>query len=410
MIRANVIDQMVQIDGITFSSGIRVSGSTVQTYYSSTGEFYPDRGITGMETVLEPWVTASDSDGINEGGQAITSVTWYVGAPLDDGSNKITSTTEGYVISGDTLSITKNIPSDSPEEIFAVFYFTDARTSKNIMCTESVKLSTVLFTSSNYKMSIDNGKVVNVSPLKLAKDGTEATQVWPVEITARLELENEEVTGNVVYFLEVSDPDADGGFRALSEEEKAFLVYSYTEGSNKVTIDARFIISARTFRFYGTAYTGTKPTSRVTAQAFADCTVNVLLPQSLSLSQQLIYGARQSYLMNTETHLRAHIYYNNGDIESVCDGLFLYKWYMQNANLTSAKKFTLPEGRDIVFVPIEISKQQDGGLNPLRDITYWCELYMWESAALLSSANDDVYVAGNSSADEATAYVIQDFV
>lgn len=146
-------DIPVHVDPISFIADIKVlSGNIAQTYNQDTKEYEPDRSV--VPCLLMPYVVVSDPENMMSGERTVTGVEWYEGAPKADGSNRIANG-NNYVISDEgtptySLKVKKNVPVNSPMQIFAVYTITDTRKNTEVKVERSINLYTSLYDVKNY--------------------------------------------------------------------------------------------------------------------------------------------------------------------------------------------------------------------------------------------------------------------
>ena len=199
-------DIPVHVDPISFIADIRVmSGNLAQTYNQDTKEYEPDRSV--VPCLLMPYVQVSDPEKMMSGEQTVTGVEWYEGAPKSDGSNRI-SDNDNYVISAEgapaySLKVKKNVPVNSPMQIFAVYTITDTRKNTEVKIERSINLYTALYDTKNYSLRINQPKSLSLDPLRESADSSGR---WMHTITAQMYSGLQAVSdSNAAYWWQINE-------------------------------------------------------------------------------------------------------------------------------------------------------------------------------------------------------------
>ena len=379
MIETPIQDVPVQIDPYSFLAEIQVlSGNPVQNYNKDTGKYEPDRTL--VPCLLMPYVSVQDPEGMMNGSQGITGVEWYEGTPKVDGSNRITASTAGYVISDAgtpaySLKVRKNIAYDKPLEIFSIFSFTDKRRNTQENVERSTILRTTLFDSNNYSLKLDKPKSWSVNPLDFV---VSASGHVLYSVKSQLYSGSTAVAdANAVYWWDVFE---NGTWRNFTDEEiEVFVDGRNADGSwNKtITLDVQMFKNIA-IRCRAAYYSGAKPSSPVSASLQETTSIKVEMPPSLRVRTVQTKGIRVDVRMRTTVAFEAVVSYNAGIVAQSKSNYFKFEWYCKSAK-PSSSAIRVGEGRTIEFVPSSYSF--DANYN----IGVYCKLYLYSLAQIVVS-------------------------
>lgn len=360
-----------------------VSGNTVQTYNNETKEYEPDRTLVPL--ILMPYVGAYDPEGKQDGKQTLTAVEWYDGVPKLDFSNRITAG-DDYDIGDGTvtgfpkgaLKVKKNVPADTPAQVFCVAKFTDVRTQSTVSVEMSVKLYTAVYESRNYKVTLDCPSSWTVNPL----DET----TWMHTLTAQLYSGTEAVADdNAAYWWEVM-ADGDTGYRTpTAEDEELWIACKDASGvfTKTLTFDARMFKYAK-FRVRAAYYDGERPSTATDGKLLAETSVNVAMPRSLGISQSRTKGVRTASDFSTVTGFRVDMYDLGGELPAdKSKELFQVRWKAQSGKAGSSA-VDVDSGMEVEFVP------KDKGFDPKSPVAVWSEVSIYDKHAVLTDDDGNI--------------------
>lgn len=304
----------VQVDPLSLTAGIQVlSGNPLQSYNKDTDEYEDDRALVPL--IIMPWVSIVDPHNIMPKGLVtLTSVTYYNGTP-NAGQQIVTS--DDYVLSDTgtpvgSLKVKKNIPVNSPMEIYAVFLFTDLRTNQSVAVERSISLRTTFYDSRNYSVNIDQPKGFTIDPTRTTKaeDGT-----WPVVLNAQMYSGKEQVPdANAAYFWYVLDG---ASYRLINNTDLDLWMLTNRNANGtwpkQITVDARLFKNA-TIRCMAAYYSGTVPTSPASESIQATTTIKVQLPPTAYAKMIITKGLPVIPGQNKPIEARCEVYDNAGII------------------------------------------------------------------------------------------------
>lgn len=383
-IETPIQDVQVQIDPYSFLAELQVlSGNPVQNYNRDTGKYEPDRTL--VPCLLMPYVSVQDPEGMMNGSQAITGVEYYEGAPKTDGSNRITASTAGYVISDTStptysLKVKKNVSYDNPLEIFSIFFFTDKRRGTQEKIERSVILRTTLFDSNNYSLKLDKPKSWSINPLDFVIDANGSVKY---SVKAQLFSGSTAVAdANAVYWWDVFE---NGTWRNFTDEEiEVFVDGKNADGSwNKtITLDVQMFKNIA-IRCRAAYYSGVKPTSPNSASLQETTSINIELPPSLRVTTNQTKGIRVDARMRTPVAFEAVVRYNAGIIAQSKNDYFKFEWYCRSSKAGSVA-VKVGEGRSIEFTPSSF------GFDPNYNIGVYCKMYLYVVKQMVMSGTSAV--------------------
>lgn len=316
----------VQVDPLSFTAGIQVmSGNPLQSYNKDTDEYEDDRTLVPL--IIMPWVSIVDPHNIMPKGLVtLTSVTYYNGTP-NAGVQIITG--DDYVISDagtpvGSLKVKKNVPVNSPMEIYAVFLFTDLRTNQSVTVERSISLRTTLYDSRNYSVKIDQPKGFTIDPTRTTKAGDGS---WPVVLNAQMYSGKELVPdANAAYFWYVLD----GGSYRLIDNTDIDLWMNTDRNANgtwpkQITIDARLFKNV-TIRCMAAYYSGTVPTSPTSESIQDTVTIKVKLPPTSYAKMFITKGLPVMAGRSNPIEAKCEMYDNAGVIANPAQ-YYRITWY-----------------------------------------------------------------------------------
>lgn len=364
------------VDPLSLHYGIEtVSGNNVQTYNNESKEYEPDRTLVPL--ILMPYVDAIDPEKKQGGRQTLTAVEWYDGVPEKDYSNRITAGTDYEIGDGtvtgfpeSALKIKKNIPADTPMQIFCIAKFTDVRTQQTVRVEMSVKVYTVVYESRNYKVTTDCPPSWKIDPLK------ETT--WQHTITAQLYSGSEPVDdAHAAYWWQVREES--GQWREITSEDEELWITCKKNGvfTKTLTFDAR-IVKAASFRVRAAYYDTERPVTPSDDSIIAEALVNVEMPSSLTAEQMQTMGARVASDFSTKVGYKVEMFDNRKTVSEVQAGeLFQIRWKGKSAKTGSSEKF-IDSGKSVDFIP------KDCGFDASAVVSVWAEISVYEKYAVLT--------------------------
>lgn len=354
---------------------VTLGGNTVQTYDSKKQEYTPDR--SKIPLILLPTVSVTDPSGKMNGKVALTGVEWFEGAPAADKGNKIMSTTDGYVIGDGTvtgfpnlaLKVTKNIPVDSPSEIYAIAHFTDTRTGADAAVPVSVKIYTTSYSGKDYSLRMVNVPgVFTVNPMDMVADTSGA---WPYTVKSQMYTGEDALPDtNAAYWWKVRDSTS-GNWREFDETELAVLVLSgrNSDGTwaKDIKLDLRFV---RDLDLQVTAcyYTGTKPTKPTSVTLTATTGVRMRMPHQITTDVQCYKGGKVDADLSTTVGYECVV--RDGDEVFSGDKLkfFSFKCYAQSLKAGSEAKLVSTGQQRTEFAPKALGFDSGYGVNVYFDV------------------------------------------
>lgn len=384
MIQTEIQDVPVQIDPYSFLAELQVlSGNPVQNYNKDTGKYEPDRSL--VPCLLMPYVSVQDPVGIMNGSQDITGVEYYEGTPKADGTNRITSSTAGYVISdagtpAHSLKVKKNVSYDNPLEIFSIFSFTDKRRNTQENVERSVILRTTIFDSNNYSLKLDKPKSWSLNPLDFVVNSS--GQVLH-GTTAQLYSGSTAVPdANAVYWWDVFE---NGVYRNFTDEEiEVFVDGKNPDGSwsKTITLDVRMFRNI-VLRCRAAYYSGVKPGSPTSDNLQDTTSIKIEMPPTLRVNTRQTKGIRVDARMNNTVGFEAVMSYNIGTVSTSKSDYFKYEWYVKSAKPGSTA-IKAGEGRTVEFTPASYK------FDPNYHIGVYCKVYLYAMMQVVVSGTSAV--------------------
>jgi hypothetical protein len=388
-------DIPVHVDPISFIADIKVlSGNIAQTYNQDTKEYEPDRSV--VPCLLMPYVVVSDPENMMSGERTVTGVEWYEGAPKADGSNRIANG-NNYVISDEgtptySLKVKKNVPVNSPMQIFAVYTITDTRKNTEVKVERSINLYTSLYDVKNYSLRIDQPKSLTIDPLR---ENADTSGRWMHTISAQLYSGSQAIPDeNAAYWWQINENNS--GWRDITQDELDIYISGKDSSGNwtkTLSFDARFIRNT-SFRCMARNFEGTRPTMS-DASLSVVCTVSVKMPKSLNVQIRQIAGAKVNSSMNTTVKFECVITDNRQVVGTDKDKFFYITWKGHSGKPGVSDKI-IGNGRTISFTPSSLGFDKSYGMS------IYAEVGMYAVTALVTS-NGKVIV-NNNKAVTATKY------
>lgn len=379
MIQTPTQDVPVHIDPYSFLAELQVlSGNPVQNYNKDTGKYEPDRLL--VPCLLMPYVSVQDPVGIMNGSQAITGVEYYEGSPKADGSNRITASTVGYVISDAgtptySLKVKKNVSYDSPLEIFSIFSFTDKRRNTEEKVERSAIFRTTMFDSNNYSLKLDKPKSWSLNPLDFVVNAS--GQVLH-STTAQLYSGSTAVAdSNAVYWWDVFE---NGVYRNFTDEEiEVFVDGKNPDGtwSKTITLDVRMFKNI-VLRCRAAYYNGIKPSSPTSDNLQGTTSIKIEMPPTLRVNTRQTKGIRVDARMNNTVGFEAVMRYNNGAVPIAKSDYFKFEWYVKSAK-SGSTAIKVGEGRTIEFTPSSYA------FDPNYNIGVYAKVYLYSVMQIVVS-------------------------
>lgn len=364
------------VDPLSLHYGINaVSGNTVQTYNNESKEYEPDRTLVPL--ILSPYVEVYDPAKVQNGKQALTAVEWYDGVPAKDYSNRITAG-EDYEIGDGTvtgfpanaLKVKKNVPADSPIQIYCIVKFTDKRTQQTVRVEMNVKLYTTVYESRNYKVTLDCPPSWKIDPLKETD--------WQHTLTAQLYSGSTAVDdAHAAYWWQVRDEN--GAWREITSEDEELWLTCKSNGifTKTLTFDAR-MMKASAFRVRAAYFDSKRPVTPDDDAIVAETFINMEMPSSLSVEQMQTKGARQAYDFSTKVGFKTELFDNRATVtDTQANELFQIRWKGRSAKAGSSETF-IDSGKNIEFVP------KDKGFDPSALVSVWADISVYEKHAVLT--------------------------
>lgn len=388
-------DISVHADPISFLADIEVlSGNIAQTYNMDTKEYEPDRAA--VPCLLMPYVVVSDPEGMMSGKRTVTGVEWYEGAPKADGSNRIANG-DHYIISDEgtpaySLKVKKNVPVNSPIQIFAVYTITDTRKNTEVKIERSINLYTALYDTKNYSLRIDQPKSLTLDPLREKADSSGR---WMHTITAQLYTGLQAVAdSNAAYWWQINENNS--GWRDITQDELDIYISGKGSDGNwtkSLTFDARFVRNT-SFRCLARFFEGSRPTQS-DASLSVVCAVNVKMPKSLNVQIRQTAGSKVSAAMNTTVKFEAVITDNRQVVGTDKDKFFAITWKGHSGKAGVTDK-VIGTGRTISFVPSSL------GFDKTYGMSIYAEVKLYAVTALVTSGGK--VMVNNNKAVTATKY------
>lgn len=382
-------------DPLTATSNITVvSGNAVQYFNAETQEYTPDRGAVPL--ILLPSVSVVDPTGQMTGIPAITGVEWYIGVPLKDGSNRITTTTEGFEIGDGTvtgfpkfaLKVKKNIGINSPVEIYGTAIFTDVRTSEAVRVTNSIKLYTTYQDGQNFSLKItDQPAGLIINPLDIVPD---ANGRWPVTISMQLFSGTKAVAdANAAYWWKIQNDDKT--WREFTQDELDLMVISgrNTDGtwSKSITLDARMFKSV-SIQAQAAYYQGTRPAAPQSAELTQIVSFKIQMPARLSVDIFQTAGAKMAGNLSTPVTYTANIHDNVKSYGSDKDKLFDFTFMAKSAKPGSTEVVAGKGSRTVTFIPASL------GFDPKYQVSVYLKLGLYKVYAIVTNGGKNVISGG----------------
>lgn len=385
-------DIPVHVDPISFIADIEVlSGNTAQTYNQDTKEYEPDR--EAVPCLLMPYVVVSDPEVMMSGKRTVTGVEWYEGAPKADGSNRI-SNGDNYVISDDgtpaySLKVKKNVPVNSPIQIFAVYTITDTRKNTEVKIERSINFYTALYDTKNYSLRIDQPKSLSLDPLRESEDSRGR---WMHTITAQMYSGLKAVAdSNAAYWWQINENNT--GWRDITQDELDIYISGKESDGNwtkSLTFDARFVRNT-SFRCMARFFEGVLPTM-TDASLSAVCSVSVQMPKSLNVQIRQIAGAKVNASMHTTVKFECVITDNRQVVGTDKDKFFYIIWKGHSGKPGVSDK-VIGKGRTISFTPSSLGFDKSYGMSIYAEVSMYAVTALVTNSGKVMVNNNKVVTA-----------------
>ena len=385
-------DIPVHVDPISFIADIEVlSGNTAQTYNQDTKEYEPDR--EAVPCLLMPYVVVSDPEVMMSGKRTVTGVEWYEGAPKADGSNRI-SNGDNYVISDDgtpaySLKVKKNVPVNSPIQIFAVYTITDTRKNTEVKIERSINFYTALYDTKNYSLRIDQPKSLSLDPLRESEDSRGR---WMHTITAQMYSGLKAVAdSNAAYWWQINENNT--GWRDITQDELDIYISGKESDGNwtkSLTFDARFVRNT-SFRCMARFFEGVRPTM-IDASLSAVCSVSVQMPKSLNVQIRQIAGAKVNASMHTTVKFECVITDNRQVVGTDKDKFFYIIWKGHSGKPGVSDK-VIGKGRTISFTPSSLGFDKSYGMSIYAEVSMYAVTALVTNSGKVMVNNNKVVTA-----------------
>lgn len=383
----------VQVDPLSFTAEIVIlSGNNVQVYNMNIQEYVPDRSLVPM--VILPKVAVSDPEKVMNGEQPLTGVEWYEGSPKQDGSNRITANDNYEIGDGSVegfpqyaLKVKKNVPVDTPMEIFALFFFTDKRRNTEIRVERSLPVYTSTYDSQNFSVKLtDAPKAWTINPMS---EKTDAEGRWMHTVTAQLYSGKTPVADeNAAYWWQVN---YGSGWREFNDEELAVLVDGPDESGHwkkSLSFDARMIKGNISFRARAAYYLDERPASPTSEELQVSTSINVEMPSTLRVDIRQTKGARVKSDMSTPVAYEAMISYNNTEVGEDKNEFFHIEWFGKSTKAGSREQ-KIGEGRRIEFVPKNFGGEKGYGYTAYANVQLYSHYYAVKNEDGTLATTDD---------------------
>lgn len=270
------------------------------------------------------------------------------------------------------LKVTRNVPVDSPVDIYAVAAFTDSRTGDACYVTSHRLLNTAYQQLHVYSLRLGNAPAVaRFDPLLATaeEDGS-----WPQTYTMQLmDGKNPVEDDHAAYWWQVKG--SDGTWRDFTDTEKVTLLTSglNSDGTwqKSITVDMRYA-EEFTFRCRAAYYETTRPTSPTDSRLVQMVTRKVQMAQKLTAECVQLYGAKVAADLATEVKFTCDTrsgsrLFNASDYDS----LFQFAWYAKSAKAGSTATL-LGSTREVAFTPSAL------GFDPKYAVSVWCEVGLYK--------------------------------
>ena len=378
-VKTNVQSITIHTDPLSFNADMEiVSGNNVQTYNADLSEYEPDRSLSPL--ILMPAAYAYDPEGGSSFTGTISGIEWFDGAPDATKSNKISDGTD-YEIGDGTeegfpkyaLKVKKNVPVESPMEIYAEAYFNDPRTGKTVKFEASIKLYTNQYDSFSYNLKLDQAEKWIIDPLQEVAD-TDGN--WMHTVTAQLYNGTEAVAdANAAYWWDILE---NGTWRAVTDDDIDLFLDCKDSSGNYTKVlkfDAR-LITEESFRCRAAYYEGTRPGAPTTDLLQATTTVKVQMPQKMYFEPRQTAGIKVKTDLSTPVSYELVASTNKGPIDDDGYDLLDIRWMAKSAKSGSTAK-EVGKGRTVTFTP------KNEGMAGGYDVEVYADVYLYSVHALL---------------------------
>lgn len=371
------------VDPLSLNAEIKVvSGNPVQTFDSERGEYEPDRKLVPL--ILMPSVSAADPDGVQNGTQTLTGVEWYDGAPAADYSNRITGN-DDYEIGGGTaagfpkyaLKVRKNVPADTPAQIYCIAAFTDVRTQTAVRIELGIQIYTVVYEGRNYKLALNVPSSWHINPVIEAGE-------WEHTITAQLYSGTKAVEDTrAAYWWEVRDEGGEWRDITADDEEQWLTCRKDGEFVRTLTFDARMFKTA-SFRVTAAYYDGERPENPAQSGLVAETTVTVRVPGTLKIDMLPMMGVKVAGDFSTKVGYQINAYDNRREYsDAQKDGMLQVRWRGKSSK-AGAQEVLIDSGNSVAFVP------RDKGFDAAYPVAVWAEADVYAEHKVLTDGSGKV--------------------
>lgn len=371
MLRTQRQDIHVHTDPLSFSTELKLlAGNNVQTFNQDLQEFMPDR--TFVPAVVLPEVFVEDPYDIMSGQAELSGAEWYIGHPTKEGTNRIVSGTDFEISDGTqegfpkyALKVKKNVPADTPIDIYCIYMVIDKRQNTEVRFERSMPFYSSTYDSKNYSVTLDCPDSWSINPLEEVADDKGN---WAHKLTSQLRSgQNDVPDENAAYWWQINDIE---GWRDMTEEEiETLIVSGYSGGvwSKSIVFDARMVEGKVSFRVRAAYYEDVRPQSPASELLQQSTSVRVEMPRNLEVKQVLTKGARVEYDMKTPVGYRIDISVGNQPLADKLYSFFDIIWYSHNTK-PGSKAQEIGRGRTINFIPTEKGALPGYGLGVYAEI------------------------------------------
>ena len=393
-IKSNKQQGRIYLDPLSLGSSeiLTLAGSPVQTYDKMLKEYAADRTLTPL--VLMPRVSAYDKKQ-NYGDMALTGVEWFEGAPKDKSANRIVDG-EYYSISdgkGDVpkyaLTIRKNVPPETPMEIFAIAIFTDPRTKKEMRVERSKKLYTHLYDNKNYSLKLNHAASIVTDPLRLA----DRSGMWEKTLEPQLMTGTEAVPDeHAAYYWDILDGE---NYRPITPEDPGITCHDeHGVYTRTLTYEAK-LLTDDSFRVRACEYAGVRPQAPTDSRLSQVIGVKTMISATLECEVAQTKGFVLDDNMQRPSAYELRIYDNRREYGPEFDDLLRIVWKGQSSKPGEPEKVLADGGHSLEFIPAE------KGFPAGYTFAVWAEVSTFVGLRLLKDAQDNLIVT-----DDRSAYVV----
>lgn len=371
------------VDPLSLNAEIKVvSGNPIQTYNNETAEYEPDRSLVPL--ILMPSVDVSDPDGKQNGTQTFTAVEWYDGAPAADYSNRITAN-DDYEIGDGTVSgfpnkalkVKKNVPADTPTQIYCIATFTDVRTQTSVKIELGMQIYTTIYEGRNYKLSLNVPSSWYINPVI-------ETGEWQHTITAQLYSgKNAVEDAHAAYWWEVKDEGGEWRDITADDEEQWLTCKQNGVFVKTLTFDARMFKTA-SFRVTAAYYDGDRPSNPEQGNLLAETTVIVRVPNTLKIDMLPMMGVKVASDFSTEVGYQINAYDNRREYSDAQKNDMLQVRWRGKSSKAGASEVFIDSGNSMAFVP------KDKGFDAIYPVAVWAEASVYAKHKVLTDDSGNI--------------------